>query len=79
MTGGAQGRGAKEEEEGVRIVNREVVAGFRGLGGIDTPSVLLRGGENGRGSSLWSQGHLSSENHNSWGGLVMFDVSWSHQ
>lgn len=79
MTGGAGEEGVKEEEEGVRIVNREVVAGFWGPGGIDTPSSLLRGGGTGRASSLWSQGHLSSENHNSWGGLVMFDVSWSHQ
>ena len=37
VTGGAQEEGVKEEEEGVRIVNREVVAGFWGLGGIDTP------------------------------------------
>ena len=79
VTGGAEERFGREEEEGVRIVNREVVAGFWGLGGIDTPSSLLRGGGTGRASSLWSQGHLSSENHNSWGGLVMFDVSWSHQ
>lgn len=41
VTGGAQGEGAKEEEEGARIVNREVVAEFWGPGGIDTPSVLL--------------------------------------
>ena len=78
MTGGAQEEGAKEEEEGYRIVNREVVAEFWGPGGIDTPSVLLRGGGTGRASSLWSQGHLSSENHNSWGWLVMFGVIWSH-
>lgn len=79
MTGGAGEEGAKEEEEGVRIVNREVVAGFWGLGGLDTPSSLLRGGGTGRASSHEPQGHLSSENHNSWGRLVMFDVSWSHQ
>lgn len=65
MTGGAEVRFGREEEEAVRIVNREVVAGFWGLGGIDTPSSLLRRGETGRASSHWSQGHLSSENHNS--------------
>lgn len=37
VTGGAQEEGAKEEEEGVRTVNRKVVAEFWGLGGIDTP------------------------------------------
>ena len=37
VTGGAEERFGREEEEGVRIVNREVVAGFWGLGGIDTP------------------------------------------
>lgn len=79
VTGGTEGRFGREEEEVVRIVNREVVAGFWGLGGIDTPSSLLRGGGTGRASSLWSQGHLSSEKLNSWGGLVMFGVVWSHQ
>lgn len=79
MTGGAEEGFGQEEEEGVHIVNREVVAEFWGLGGIDTPSVLLRGGGTGRAPSHEPQGHLSSENHNSWGGLVMFDVSWSHQ
>ena len=37
VTGGTREEGAKEEEEEVRIVNRKVVAGFWGLGGIDTP------------------------------------------
>lgn len=37
VTGGAQEESAKEEEEVVRIVNREVVAEFWGPGGIDTP------------------------------------------
>ena len=44
VTGGAQEEGAKEEEEGVRIVNREVVSGFRGLGGIDTPLMVVERG-----------------------------------
>jgi hypothetical protein len=44
VTGGAQGEGAKEEEKGVRIVNREVVAWFRGLGGIDTPLMRVEKG-----------------------------------
>lgn len=44
MTGGAQEEGAKEEEEGVCIVNRKVVAGFWGLGGIDTPLMRVERG-----------------------------------
>lgn len=44
VTGGAQEEGAKEEEEVVRIVNREVVAGFWGLGGIDTPLMRVERG-----------------------------------
>lgn len=67
VTGGAEERFGREEEEVVRIVNREVVAGFWGLGGIDTPSFLFRGGVTGRASSLWSQGHLSSRKLNSRG------------
>ena len=65
MTGGAEERFGREEEEGVRIVNREVVAGLWGPGGIDTPLGLFERGETGRASSHVSQGHLSSENHNS--------------
>ena len=42
MTGGAQEEGAKKEEEGVCTINREVVAGFWGLGGIDTPLTSRR-------------------------------------
>ena len=37
VTGGAQEEGVKEEAEERGTINREVVAGFRGLGGIDTP------------------------------------------
>ena len=44
VTGGAQEDGVKEEEEGVRIVNREVVAEFWGLGGIDTPLMRVERG-----------------------------------
>ena len=44
VTGGAGEEGAKEEEEVVRIVNREVVAGFWGLGGIDTPLMRVERG-----------------------------------
>ena len=78
MTGGAGEEGAKEEEEGVRIINRKVVAEFWGPGGIDTPYFLLGGGGTGRASSHEPQGHLSSENHNSWCRVMMFDVVQSH-
>lgn len=44
MTGGAQEEGAKEEEEGDRIVNREVVAEFWGPGGVDTPLMRVERG-----------------------------------
>ena len=44
VTEGAEGRDEGEEEEGVRIVNRKVVAGFRGLGGIDTPLMRVERG-----------------------------------
>ena len=44
VTGGAQEAGAKEEEEGVCIVNRKVVAGFWGPGGIDTPLMRVERG-----------------------------------
>lgn len=44
MTGGAEGRFGREEEEGVRIVNRKVVAGFRGPRGIDTPLIRVERG-----------------------------------
>lgn len=44
MTGGAGEEGAREEEEGVRTVNRKVVAGFWGLGGIDTPLMRVERG-----------------------------------
>jgi hypothetical protein len=44
VTGGAQEEGAKEEEEEVRTVNRKVVAGFWGLGGIDTPLMRVERG-----------------------------------
>lgn len=57
VTGGAQEEGAKEEEEGVRIVNREVVAGFWGPGGIDTP---LMGVERGFAVGLSHTGHTGN-------------------
>jgi hypothetical protein len=44
VTGGAEERFGREEEEGVRIVNREVVARFWGLGGIDTPLMRVERG-----------------------------------
>ena len=44
MTGGAEERFGREGEEGARIVNRKVVAGFRGLGGIDTPLMRVERG-----------------------------------
>lgn len=78
MTGGAQEEGVKEEAEERGTINREVVAGFRGLGGIDTPLPLSCGGGNGRVWPLLSQGHLSSGKLNSRGWLVMFDAIWSH-
>ena len=57
VTGGTREEGAKEEEGGVCIVNREVVAGFWGLGGIDTP---LMGVERGFAVGLSHTGHTGN-------------------
>lgn len=67
MTGGAEERFGREEEEGVRIVNRKVVAEFWGLGGIDTPLMRV---ERGFAEGLSHIGHTG----NCLRGLKMFGV-----
>ena len=57
MTGGTREEGAKEEEEGVRIVNRKVVAEFWGPGGIDTPLMRV---ERGFAEGFRRTGHMSN-------------------
>ena len=69
VTGGAQGEGAKEEEEEVRTVNRKVVAGFRGPGGIDTPLMRL---ERGFAVGLSHTGHTG----NCLRGFKILGVGW---
>ena len=69
VTGGAGEEGAKEEEEVVRIVNRKVVAGFRGPGGIDTP---LMGVERGFAVGLSHTGHTG----NCLRGFKILGVGW---
>lgn len=44
VTGEAHEEGAKEEAEERGTINREVVAGFWGLGGIDTPLMRVERG-----------------------------------
>lgn len=69
MTGGTREEGAKEEEEGVCIVNRKAVAGFWGPGGIDTP--LMRA-ERGFAEGFRRTGHTG----NCLRGIKMFGVDW---
>ena len=78
MTGGAEERFGREEEEGVRTIFRETIGPWVLLRRRDTPLPLLGGGETGRESSHWPQGHLSSEKLNSWGVVMMFGVISSH-
>ena len=69
VTGGAQEEGAREGEEGVRIINRKVVAGFRGPGGTDTP---LMGAERGFAEGFVNFGHTS----NCLRGFKILGVGW---
>ena len=59
VTGGAGEEGAKEEEEGVRIVNREVVAGFEAQK-ASTPPI-----------SSWEEGVLVGRRHTSHRGICL--------
>ena len=67
VTGGAEERFGREEEEVVRIVNREVVAGFSG--GIDTPLMRL---ERGFAVGLSHTGHTG----NCLRGFKILGVGW---
>ena len=84
VTGGAQEEGAKEEgeeEEGVRIAGNKTLSPWVPVGDTTPPLPSCEEGkkeENGRGSSHEPQGHLSSENHNSWWRVMMFDGVESH-
>lgn len=69
VTGGADERFGREEEEVVRIVNREVVAGFWGPGGIDTPLMRL---ERGFAVGLSHTGHTG----NCLRGFKILGVGW---